>query len=157
MDHKYQIVFDLSNLNRTADYLVQKNIVARSMSSNPIHFVLAQLRQAVEKTVQSSPLQELVDDASKGVLYLVGGQSQVCYFLELQSSENRNIAAPGLVTVDTRYRDSDRYWRVECTTDKAEMNGVTVEPHFYSRLGVVPRNISLDEVPENAVTRGIEP
>jgi hypothetical protein len=146
MQSSYKIRFDLNNLNRTADWIVQKNIVARSIDDNPIRAVINEFIEDVEKQVAATPVMQLLDDSSKGVMYSARKQSQLCFWLEIVGLEDRNMIAPALKRMDTESSNSSQYVEKTYSSDDIAINGCTFYPHFYVRLGKEPRNIAADDL-----------
>ncbi|WP_371765511.1 hypothetical protein [Massilia sp.] len=141
-----RIVCEYDNLNRTADYLVQKNGVLRNRDDNPIRFVLNQLLESVEKQVCQSSLNQLSDESSQGVHHLVEGQSQVAFWLEIIDAKSRLVNLPHVRLEGDPYSHEDVYWVKQLVNSPSELTGYTAIAHFYVRLGSSPQNLMSDDL-----------
>lgn len=141
MQSSYKILFDVANLNRTADCIVQKNGFARNKDENPIRALINEFIDEVEQQIAGTPVSQLLDDSSKGAVYWSKKQAQLCYWLEIVGLEDRNMVAPALRRLDTNSSDSNQYVDKTHSSEDIAMNGCTFYPHFYVRLGYEARNI----------------
>lgn len=138
-----RIIADYDNLNRTADFLVQKNSVLRNRNDNPIQFVLKQMLESIETQVTQHSLEQLANDSSQGVHYLVDGQSQVSFWLEITDSEGRLVNAPAARFLNDPYSNENKFWVKNLP---AAVEGHTVVAHFYARLGNQPSNLTSEDL-----------
>ena len=137
-----KLVFDLNNLNRTADYLVQNNHILRGREDNPVRRVMSQLASAVEAKIREFPLSRLQDDAARDVCYVFEKENGVCFWLAIKGPDG-HIGNTLLKQHGEPYEDEERYSVKELTGLADEFAEYTIEPQFFARLGLEPHTIGL--------------
>ena len=137
-----KLVFDLHNLNRTADYLVKKNPILRNREDNPLRYVMNQLIQAVEAKLKDLPVGRLQEDAQREVAYTFEGQSGVCFGFAIEGPEG-NLSETPLYGLADQVTENGRYALREVHGMAGELAGYVLAPQFFVRLGKLPSNLPI--------------
>ena len=128
-----KLVFDLQNLNPTADVLVRQNALLPGNEGDPLSVAMTELAAAAEAKVRQHPLARLQDDALREVAYTYEGGSGVCFWLAIESSDGRVLGTPAKRLGDP-YTNNDRYSVKDLAGMPADFDGFTITPHFFVRL-----------------------